>query len=249
MLWILLLACSGKEATPPPAIADPWATAPSTSAQSPLPPPRKVELVLDAPGREPRRPVAFARKPSKRDITFISVTDPGNHELRAELAVRWTCAAGGECHYELASFVVHTGSDKQSFSELAKDTRGDVSIQPDGSALIQPTTFMKTTPSLTELLKLAIVQLPRQPIGVGAVWHVTDDDSRRTYTVDAMTPAALKLRFAASYSGGSSTSAGELAVNLDDPLAVSYAITQESRLEAPGAKIDVTSSVTLRSQP
>jgi hypothetical protein len=52
-----------------------------------------VELVLDAPGREPRRHVEHGRQASKRDVAFTSVTDAGGVELRAEFAVAWTSFA------------------------------------------------------------------------------------------------------------------------------------------------------------
>ncbi len=72
------------------------------------------------------------------------------------------------------------GARPNFFDAGVKGVRGLVEVEPDGSALIQPEILMETTPSLTQLLRLAVIRLPAEPIGVGAKWTASEPDLRRT---------------------------------------------------------------------
>ncbi len=231
---VLLIACSGKDAPAPPptqtlpAANDPW------SGSADVPPAKPAAgVVLDRPGAEPRKPLRYTPVPYQRGVSYRhETTSEDQHGLALTIGVDWTCRAGGSCAYQLRSFKPDDGPADPVIMKIVKDARGEVTIQPDGRALIQPTTFVNTTPSLVELLKLSIISLPAAPIGVGATWHLDDGDAHRSYELTAVTPTGFSVSFATRYgtSADPVTGSGTATVELAQPLVQSLRYSQDAGL-------------------
>jgi len=184
-------------------------------------------VVLEAPGSEPRRLVGHAIGAVSRPLVFELAMKVGEHDDTTKLGVAWSCEAGGPCRYQVSSKEIDGRIDPE-INKMVTSAAGELSIQPDGSVLIQPTSFIKTTPSITEILRLASVRLPAQPFGVGARWTVTERDLRRTYTVTALTATALELSLTGEFDDGSASVklAGTLGFDGSDPVARTLRIEQ-----------------------
>jgi hypothetical protein len=148
--------------------------------------------------------------------------------------VAWACKAGGACTYQLDRFELPGIPADPAFATIASATKGEVTVKPDGHVLVQPTTFMKTTPSLVELLKLSIVQLPPQPLGIGAVWHLHDAEAKRTFTLKAVTEAGFTVAVDIAYLTEPSTVHAMLTFDHGEPLARTLELSQESTMDVGG---------------
>ncbi|MBA3391643.1 MAG: hypothetical protein H0T89_03315 [Deltaproteobacteria bacterium] len=220
--WLVVAAaCSGgdRASSPPitgsaPApVADPWAEGAAS-----IPDPPKLELVH--PGDEPRRIARYTPIAVTRTIRIATSHVGGT--LEAELQVAWSCAPPAPCTYQLAKFHIAGDPDPTTFAKIAESIRGTVEIAADGTATIRPATLMKTMPSTTELMRIAIARFPAEPIGVGARWRLVEHDLQRTYTAVALTDRGATLDVELIYAPSKdSTSDGKLRLDIDlgDPFA------------------------------
>ncbi len=175
------------------------------------------------------------------------VVTNGEAGLDVELTVVWACKAGGACSYQLAKFFMPGAPREPAFETVAKATTGEVTIKPDGSVLVQPTSFMKTTPSLVELLKLSFVQVPAEPIGVGAVWRIDDDEAKRTFTLKTVTAPAFFVAVDLVYADGMTTHA-ILTFDRGEPLAQTLELVQTATHDLGGGP-PLTVETTLSIRP
>jgi hypothetical protein len=230
-LLIVLAACSGKAAEPKPAPAkDPW----TGSAEVPPPAPSR-SLVIDSAGTEPRKALAYTLPAYQRTFMYLDeTTSNGRPGTSAELTVAWACKAGGHCTYQLTRFELPGMPPDPAFATIASATQGEVTVKPDGSVLVQPTTFMKTTPSLVELLTLSIVQLPAEPLGVAAVWFINDADANRMFTLKAIGPTGFTVAVDITYLTVPSTSHAILTFDHGEPLAQTLELLQDSAMDIGG---------------
>jgi hypothetical protein len=236
-LLVVLAACSGKATEPTPAPApvpkpttDPW----KGSADVPPPAPAP-SLVVEGTGTEPRKALTYALPAYQRAFMYRDQTTMnGTPGTSAELTVAWACKAGGPCSYQLTRFELPGMPPDPAFATIASSTKGEVTVKPDGSALIQPTTFMKTTPSLVELLKLSIVPLPAQAIGAGAVWHLDDLEAKRTFTLKAFSTTGFTVGVDMTYLAEPSTVHATLTFDGGEPLARTLDLTQDSTMDIGG---------------
>jgi hypothetical protein len=239
-LLVVLAACSGKAAEPTPApapkpapAADPW------TGSADVPPPKAAPaLVVESAGAEPKKALGYALPAYERTFMYRNLsTTNGTPGTSAELTVAWACKAGGLCTYQLTRFDLPGMPPDPAFATIASSTKGEVTVKPDGHTLIQPTTFMSTTPSLVELLKLSIVQLPPQPLGVGAIWHFDDDEAKRTFTLKAITGAGFTVAVDIVYLSEQSTVHAELTFDRGEPLARTLELSQALTKDVGGGTI------------
>ncbi len=247
-LLVVLAACSGKAAEPTPAPkpvpkTDPWTG--SADVPKPTAPPG---IVLETPGAAPRAVVAYALPAYERTFMFEDkIATNGRDPMTVELTVVWACKTGGACSYHLAKFFMPGAPPDAAIETVAKSTKGEVTVQPDGNALIQPTTFMKTTPSIIELLKLSIVRMPSQPIGIGAVWHLDDDEAKRTFTLKALTATGFTVVTATTYAEGGGTAHATLTFERGEPIARTLELAQTSTQDLGGGPpMTMTVSLTIQ---
>lgn len=252
MIAGLLFACSSnREATPAKQKdPDPWAGSGSSTLKVPGP----AMVARDKPGAEPLAPLRFAIEPTRRTVVFTtSHGDKGQTRppMSIDLELAWSCEAGGHCHYQLTKFDMRDMPpdpvmDKQ-MATVIQGTAGDVEVKPDGTSLIQPTSLMKTTPSTTELLRLALVQFPAEPIGIGGTWIHDESDLRRSYELVARSATEIKLSFELTYKSDQlAKGRGELVLSPGDPLAHQLRMTQDSELTLGSDVITSTTDIVMR---
>ena len=250
-LLVVLAACSGKAAEPAPApnpppapAADPW----TGSADVPKPT-APAGIVLEAPGAAPRAVVIYALPAYERTFTYEDkIATNGRDPMIVELTVAWACKPGGACTYQLAKFFMPGAPPDAAIETVAKSTKGEVTVQPDGNALIQPTTFMKTTPSIIELMKLSIVRMPSQPIGIGAVWHLDDDQAKRTFTLKALNATGFTVVADTTYADAGGTAHATLRFERGEPIARTLELAQTSTQDLGGGPpMTMTVSLTIQS--
>ncbi|MEO7095122.1 MAG: hypothetical protein ABI175_17815, partial [Polyangiales bacterium] len=174
-------------------------------------------------------------------------TTDGRRDLAVEIVVAWVCKAGGACSYQLQKFHMPGAPPDQAMETVARSTKGEVTVKPDGSALVQPTTFMKTTPSVVELLKLSMVQVPAQPLGIGAIWHIDDENVKRAFTLTAVTSTGFTVVADAAYPGGDATVHTTLTFDRGEPIAQTLDLTQTATQPlGSGKPLDVVTTVTIQ---
>lgn len=238
-LLVVLAACSGKAAEPTPAPApkpapkptdDPW----RGSAEVPPPVPAP-SLVVDSAGDEPRKALGYALPAYQRTFMYrTQSTMDGRPGTSAELTVAWACKTGGACTYQLERFELPGMPADPAFATIASATKGEVTVKPDGQVLVQPTTFMRTTPSLVELLKLSMVQLPAEPLGVGAAWFINDAEANRAFTLKAISTTGFTIAVDITYLTEQSTLRAMLTFDHGEPLARTLELSQDSTLDVGG---------------
>jgi len=247
-LLVVIAACSGKAAEPKPApspkpTADPW----TGSADVPPPTPAP-SLVIDTAGDEPRKALGYALPAYQRVFMYRDQsTMNGTPGTTAELTVAWACKAGGLCSYQLTRFDMPGMPPDPTFETIASATKGEVTVKPDGQVLVQPTTFMKTTPSLVELLKLSIVQLPPEPLGVGAAWFINDAAASRAFTLKAISATGFTVAVDITYLTGPTTTHAMLTFDHGEPLARTLELSEESTMDVgSGPPIKVAMKLTIQ---
>ncbi len=207
-LFVLVAACSSHKDDAPKASPDPWAASPPQPAKP------KVELVT--PGTAPRRALAYDVKSVDRTVAI----DFAIGQLRTAIDVTWRCTP--DCSYAVTRFDIGDHPD-EAISKLAKTVIGVVRPNGDGGYYVVPTTIVRMMPSITELLRMSIVQFPAQPVGVGARWSIVEDDARRTYAIVAIDGARVTVDVDLTYKGADGMSGsdghGRLEVSLADPIA------------------------------
>jgi len=199
-----------------------------------------------ATGRRPRRHPASLATRSRKKKRFFCWTPPCRART-PDLPSAWSCVATGPCRYQLQKFEVRGGPPEPAFETVAKSTRGVVTIEANGKVLIQPETFMKTMPSTVELLRMAIVRYPTEPIGVGATWTEQESDLRRVYKVAKLDDKTIELDVTFTYeseTGVSVPGTSKLAARLGDPLAQTMTSTQQQTFPMNGTPVETRTELT-----
>ena len=124
-----------------------------------------------------------------------------------------------DCSYAVTRFDVH---GDEGINKMAKTVIGMVRPNAIGGFDVMPTTIVHMMPSITDLLRYAIVPFPKEPLGVGARWSLTEPDAKRTFTIVAITDATVTIDLDIVYvpdANSSGSSHGALEVSLADPIA------------------------------
>lgn len=207
-----LVACRDSHGPP-----DPWAPG---SGSSIVAQPHRIAL-RDA-GREPRTSLRYTGAAVDRELRVqLSDRDHGRSTI-ADMRYRVRCK-DTRCTYQMTRM----GPDdmpaeiQKDFERIVPNIHGGLDVPATGEVVVRSTSLMTTTPSTTEILELAVVPFPADPIGVGARWTVDRGPRHRTFTLVALDGQTATIAMTAQFDdeGASLTDAGSLTVSLVDPFA------------------------------
>lgn len=215
------------------------------------PPPSTATVALVDPGREPRREMRYAPSGGDREIRF--------EMPMMVFVVDWKLVGGDPPHYRFhgkdalgTDEAPASADEREVMRKVATGAQGDIAADVHGRA----TSASGSQSTIEELLGIAIVPWPTEPIGVGARWHVTGRAAPGTKPIDAALDYELvaldgdqaKVRWTGHNLQGATEiqkMAGEMTVRPSDLLPVGGWIDQT--LPIPNLPPDkATTRITLR---
>ena len=208
-------------------------------------------MSLVDPGREPRREMRYAPRGDDREVR---IEMPG-----LVYVVDWRLIGADPPHYRFhgkdalgTPQAPASGEEREVMKQIATGSRGDISADVHGRA----TAASDVQATLTELIGMAIVPWPAQPIGIGARWHVggraapavQDAEAELDYELVALDGDLAKVHWTGRYLQGGTEiqkTIGEMSVRPSDLLPITGTL-DETLVIADLPPDKATTRITLR---